>query len=159
MTFAKIGPRTNRNTRRPVARSSSSTSVPVMSEGMRSGVNWMRPNESASTSDSVWMSSVFARPGTPTNRQWPRAKSAMEKVVDDVFLADDALADPLGEDRAPRLGHLAHGGQVAIRVRHWADGRVSSSERRGMGYLAAATNATRGAACHDRGRGAHFSEF
>ena len=37
--FAKTGPRTNRSTRPPVVLSSSITSVPVMSLGMRSGVN------------------------------------------------------------------------------------------------------------------------
>ena len=40
--LAKIGPCTNRNARRPVVWSSSRTSVPVMSDGIRSGVNWMR---------------------------------------------------------------------------------------------------------------------
>ena len=53
------------------------TSVPVMSAGIRSGVNWMRLNSSDSASASVRIISVFARPGTPTSRQWPRAKSAM----------------------------------------------------------------------------------
>src|SRR5262249_23577549 len=66
-----------RKVRRPVAWSSSSTSVPVMSDGMRSGVNWMRWNERFSVSASVEMRSVFARPGTPTKRQWPRANSAV----------------------------------------------------------------------------------
>jgi hypothetical protein len=41
-TFAKTGPFRNRNSRSPVERSSWITSVPVMSDGMRSGVNWMR---------------------------------------------------------------------------------------------------------------------
>ena len=40
--FAKIGPRTKRKLRAPVAVSSSRISVPVMSLGTRSGVNWMR---------------------------------------------------------------------------------------------------------------------
>src|SRR6185437_14765389 len=40
--FAKMGPFTYLNTRRPVAWSSSSSSVPVMSLGMRSGVNGTR---------------------------------------------------------------------------------------------------------------------
>jgi hypothetical protein len=50
-----------------------------MSDGMRSGVNWMRWNDRLSVSASVEMSSVLARPGTPTNRQWPRAKSAVRR--------------------------------------------------------------------------------
>ena len=51
--------------------------MPVMSDGIRSGVNWMRLN----TRDSVWASEltsrVLARPGTPTSRQWPREKMAI----------------------------------------------------------------------------------
>ena len=39
--LAKIGPRTNRNSRFPSAVSSRIV-VPVMSDGIRSGVNWMR---------------------------------------------------------------------------------------------------------------------
>ena len=40
-SWAKIGPLTKRKLRRPPALSSS-TSEPMMSEGIRSGVNWMR---------------------------------------------------------------------------------------------------------------------
>src|SRR5438309_390576 len=76
-TWANTGPGTKRNARRPVVWSSSSTSVPVMSLGIRSGVNWMRLKLSESASASVEMSSVLASPGTPTNRQWPREKSAI----------------------------------------------------------------------------------
>ncbi len=53
------------------------TSVPVMSLGMRSGVNWMRLKPSCSACASVEMSSVFARPGTPTSSAWLRVKMAM----------------------------------------------------------------------------------
>src|SRR5688500_17451299 len=52
-------------------------SVPVMSDGMRSGVNWMRENLRSSACAMVWMRSVFASPGTPTMRQLPPAKSAV----------------------------------------------------------------------------------
>ena len=44
-----------------------------MSLGMRSGVNWMRLKLSVSVSARLRTSSVFASPGTPTSRQWPRA--------------------------------------------------------------------------------------
>src|SRR6187399_965059 len=50
-------------------------SVPVMSDGIRSGVNWMRENFSASTCASVYTSSVFASPGTPMMRLLPPVKS------------------------------------------------------------------------------------
>jgi hypothetical protein len=50
-------------------------SVPVMSDGIRSGVNWMRLNLRSSTCASVRMSSVLASPGTPTIRLLPPTKS------------------------------------------------------------------------------------
>ena len=50
-------------------------SVPVMSDGIRSGVNWMRENFSSSTRASVWINSVLANPGTPTTRLFPPTKS------------------------------------------------------------------------------------
>lgn len=53
------------------------TSVPVMSEGIKSGVNCTRLNESWSALASVEMSSVFASPGTPTSSAWLRVKIEM----------------------------------------------------------------------------------
>ena len=50
-------------------------SVPVMSEGIRSGVNWMRVNFRSSTCASVWIISVLARPGTPMMRLLPPTNS------------------------------------------------------------------------------------
>ena len=52
-------------------------SVPVMSAGIRSGVNWMRLNSSDRHRDSVLIMSVLASPGTPSSMQWPRAKRAI----------------------------------------------------------------------------------
>ncbi len=73
--LAKIGPRTKRNSRLPVS-DSSRTIVPVMSDGIRSGVNWMRLNDTSR----IWLMeltmSVLASPGTPMSRQWPRVKMA-----------------------------------------------------------------------------------
>ena len=47
-----------------------------MSDGIRSGVNWMRLKPTSR----IWLIeltiSVLARPGTPTSRQWPRVKMA-----------------------------------------------------------------------------------
>src|SRR5690606_9733168 len=75
--FAKIGPFTNRKRRAPVAASSSRISVPVMSLGTRSGVNWIRRNSSAIASAIERIMSVLARPGTPTSSAWPPASIAM----------------------------------------------------------------------------------
>ena len=45
----------------------------MMSEGIRSGVNWMRLNGQSRTSASVWTSIVLPRPGTPSSSTWPLA--------------------------------------------------------------------------------------
>ena len=52
------------------------TRVPTMSEGTRSLVNWTRTNDPPTTVASVCTASVFATPGTPSSRQWPRASNA-----------------------------------------------------------------------------------
>jgi len=59
--FAKIGPGSNLNSLPPAR--SSTTYVPVMSEGMRSGVHWMRLNSRSMTFASVLIVSVFPSPG------------------------------------------------------------------------------------------------
>ncbi len=59
----------------PVERFSSITSVPVMSAGIRSGVNWMRLKLRFSVRARVLIISVLASPGTPSSRQCPRQKS------------------------------------------------------------------------------------
>ena len=47
-----------------------------MSDGIRSGVNWIRLKSTSRIRASVLTISVFARPGTPSSRQWPRVKIA-----------------------------------------------------------------------------------
>ncbi len=42
------------------------TRVPVMSLGIRSGVNWRRANDPPTTSANVRTASVLATPGTPS---------------------------------------------------------------------------------------------
>src|ERR1035437_2262712 len=69
--LANTGPFVNWKVRLPVPWSSSSSSVPVMSLGIRSGVNWMREKDWSSASATVWMSSVFASPGTPIRMTCP----------------------------------------------------------------------------------------
>ena len=53
-------------------------SVPVMSIGIRSGVNWMRLNFSDIVSASLLTSSVLASPGTPISRACPRANRQID---------------------------------------------------------------------------------
>src|SRR5215475_10396050 len=50
--------------------------VPTTSAGTRSGVNWIRANDPPVTLAMVSTASVLATPGTPSSRQWPRARSA-----------------------------------------------------------------------------------
>ena len=52
-----------------------------MSDGIRSGVNWMRLNERESVFASVEIMSVFARPGTPWSRQCPRANIVLADEI------------------------------------------------------------------------------
>ncbi len=58
------------------ASGSSSTLVPVMSDGIRSGVNWIRLKLTSRIRAIELTISVLASPGTPTNRTWPRVKIA-----------------------------------------------------------------------------------
>ena len=78
------------------------TSVPVMSLGIRSGVNWMRLKASLSVCASVEMSSVFARPGTPTSSACAAREDRDQQFVDHLVLADDHLGE-LVPDRRVRL--------------------------------------------------------
>src|SRR5436190_2257134 len=64
MTLAKRGPLTNCIRRRP-SPVSSRISVPVMSAGIKSGVNWIRWNFRWKTCAIVRTSKVFASPGAP----------------------------------------------------------------------------------------------
>ena len=49
--------------------------MPVMSAGIRSGVNWIRLNRQSMTSAMVRTSIVLPRPGTPSRRTWLLASS------------------------------------------------------------------------------------
>jgi hypothetical protein len=68
----KIGPAWNSKPRA----GSRSTFTPVTSDGIRSGVNWMRAKRSPSAAASERTSSVLAVPGTPSISTWPRARYA-----------------------------------------------------------------------------------
>ena len=50
-----------------------------MSAGRRSGVNWMRANEQCELRARALMVEVFARPGRPSSRTWPRATRQMSR--------------------------------------------------------------------------------
>ena len=62
-----------------------------MSPGIRSGVNWMRLKDRSRHRASVLIIKVLARPGTPSSRQWPRAKMAMSISSITLSWPDDHL--------------------------------------------------------------------
>ena len=66
--------------------------MPVMSDGIRSGVNWMRLNFRSSTCASVAMSSVLARPGHADDQAVAADEERQQHQLDDVALPDDQLA-------------------------------------------------------------------
>src|SRR6266545_1777104 len=70
--LANTGPGWNRNCRLPP--SSMRMFVPVISAGMRSGVNWIRLKLQSMTSAIVRTSNVLPRPGTPSRSAWPLAR-------------------------------------------------------------------------------------
>ncbi len=66
-------------------------SVPVMSLGIRSGVNWIRLKLRSSASASGRTIRVLASPGTPIEQGVAAGEDGGQDPVDDVFLAHDAL--------------------------------------------------------------------
>ncbi len=91
-TCANSGPGTKVQVRLPVAWSSSRMSVPVMSVGIRSGVNWMRLNDSPSALASVRTSSVLAVPGRPVIEAVTAHQQRDEQLLHHFVLAHDELA-------------------------------------------------------------------
>ena len=84
-------------------------SVPVMSLGIRSGVNCTRLNERSSASATVCTIRVLASPGTPIEERMPAGEDGGEDAVDHVVLADDPLGHLApqprdGIDQALRAG-------------------------------------------------------
>ena len=68
-----------------------------MSDGIRSGVNWMRRNARPSASATVRTVNVFAVPGMPVSRQWPPTKIAIKIWSKHLVLANDDLAVPAAQ--------------------------------------------------------------
>ena len=114
-------------------------SVPVMSLGIRSGVNWMRLNLRCSASASVETISVLARPGTPTSRPWPAGEERGQDAVHHLVLADDALGDLVAAavrrasaSRAQEFDVVAHPRKVTRRARARSIGTALRRFSRGL---------------------------
>src|ERR671920_742958 len=89
--FAKIGPGANTICRRPVVVSSWMMSVPVMSDGIRSGVNWMRLNFRSSTREGV-DEQRLRQPRHADDEAVAADEQRQEHFRDHVVLPDDQLA-------------------------------------------------------------------
>ncbi len=91
----------------------SKTFVPVMSAGIRSGVNWMRLKSVPSTWARVRTRSVLATPGTPSMSACWLVKIGDERLIDHVLLADDDFAHfgAGSGQQALELVEILHGGK------------------------------------------------
>ena len=111
--LAKIGPGWNLKTRLPP--SSTRMLVPVMSAGMRSGVNWIRLNVQSMTSRDRPDEHRLAQSRDALEQHVAVREEADEGVADEVLLADDDLAD-LGLDAPGALGERL-GGEALVPAR------------------------------------------
>ena len=64
-----------------------------MSDGIRSGVNWIRANFQRNAEASALTISVLARPGTPTRRAWAPVSPQISSRSIVVVLPDDDLME------------------------------------------------------------------
>ena len=94
--LAKTGPWTNWNSRRPSA-PSWRMSVPVMSIGIRSGVNWMRLNLQRHRLGQLADHQRLGQPGHAHQQGVPAGEQADRQPLDDVVLADDHPAQLLAQ--------------------------------------------------------------
>ena len=118
--------------------------VPMMSAGIRSGVNWMRLKSRSSASARVRTRSVLPRPGHAFEQGVAADEQAGQHAVDDLVVADDHLADlglHLVVSRAEVLGRasidsrrrLAIGGGPFVTVTRFSvDRPVDRTPRHGQ---------------------------
>ena len=83
------------NSRWPVVRFSSITSVPVMSDGIKSGVNWMRLKSSDRHFASVRDHQRLGQAGHAFQDAVAPAEQGDQQFLDDLVLADDDAAELL----------------------------------------------------------------
>ena len=89
-TLAKIGPFTNRNARLPVVWSSSMISVPVMSLGMRSGVNCTRLKRERQRLGHGVDHQRLGQAGHADEQGVAAGEDGGQDALDDLLLPDDA---------------------------------------------------------------------
>ena len=96
-TLANTGPGTNRKPRFPVAGSSSTSSVPVISPGIRSGVNCTRLNERCERLGDGRNEERLGEPGDPDEERMTAGEERGEHPGNHLVLAYDPLGDLLPE--------------------------------------------------------------
>ena len=79
--------------------------VPIMSAGIRSGVNWMRLKFRSSTWAERADQQRLAEAGHAFEQRVAADEQARQHAMDDLGVADDDLAD-LGHDAVVRLAEL-----------------------------------------------------
>ena len=89
--LAKTGPWTNSNSRRPPAPDSWMMSVPVMSAGIRSGVNWMRLKLRSKRLGEGGDQQGLGEAGDAHQEGVAAGEEADRELLDDLVLADDDL--------------------------------------------------------------------
>ena len=125
--FAKMGPGWNLKTRWPS--SSMRMLVPVMSAGIRSGVNWMRLKVQSMTSRDRSHEQRLAQTRDALEQDMRVREQAGQRLADQLALADDDAADlaldglsALGEGLRSKAGIGVGGGRF-----HEASGGVSAT--------------------------------
>jgi hypothetical protein len=97
--------------------------APSTSDGIRSGVHWMRAKSSSSASASVRANVVLPTPGAPSISTWTAGEERREQLLDRTFLAQEALAQRLAEPCTTGAQAL----DLALEIAHAASLRTRSS--------------------------------
>ena len=80
-------------------------SVPMRSEGSRSGVNWMRWKSPSRDSARALTAVVLARPGMPSTSRCPSLSRQISMLSMNCLLADDAGGDVVANGLEVGWGH------------------------------------------------------
>ena len=98
-------------------------SVPVMSAGIRSGVNWMRLKSSARMRDSVLTSSCLGQAGHADEDAVPSREDGDEQLLHDSFLADDNASDLIPHRVVVRVTQVEFQTGHVVLIGNTGDGR------------------------------------
>ncbi len=99
--------------------------MPVISLGIRSGVNWIRLNSSVSDCASECTIRVLARPGDALEDAMAAGEDGHQELLDDLVLPDDLSGDLL-PDPVVRRAQLFQFGEVELIGSRGAQDRVPS---------------------------------